>query len=247
MKTRIIQITSATALTLFLFANRASVLAAPPDPPPPVASPPPTELAPPPEPKPRKVFVFPGGNPVEFITAMDQHFRMRLHEILSVPHALVHAQGPKMRLTTENPAEPLMVYNRLGDPFLGRWVWEGAIDPSTNVHVLTLVPDKSVAGTLQKPAGRVKALALAGIPKHKWRSLEEDIDAARKVASGQADKESGAAPEGEIHIQPSSKVLIVSGSDEFIAMVESVVAAHRSNAELEGGKFSTTEEKPAEK
>jgi hypothetical protein len=244
MKTQIVRTTTAAAVTLLLLANPAWVVAAPPAAPPP-GPPPPTE--PPPEPKPKKVFVFPGGNPVEFIMAMDHHFRTRLHEILSVPHALVHAQVPKMRLTAESPTEPLTVYNRLGDPFLGRWVWEGAIDPGTNVQVLTLVPDKAVAGSLQKSGARVKAIALAGVPKSKWHVLQEDIDAARKVASGQADKQSGSAPDGEIHIQPTSKVLIVSGSDDFIEMVESVVAAHRANTELEAGKVSSPDEKPVEK
>jgi hypothetical protein len=245
MKTRIARILTGASVALLLLANPAWLHAAPPNPPPPTAPPPPTEPPPPPEPKPKKVFIFPGGNPVEFILAMDRHFRTRLNEILSVPHALIHAQVPKMKLATENPAEPLTLYNRLGDPLLGRWVWEGPIDPATNVHVLTLVPDKSVAGTLQKSGTRVKAIALAGVPKSQWRALQEDIGAARKVAAGLADKQSG--PDGEIHIQPTSKVLIVSGSDEFIEMVESVVAAHRANAELEGSKFSNTEEKPAEK
>jgi hypothetical protein len=178
--------------------------------------------------------------------AMDRHFRTRLNEILSIPHALAHAQVPKMRLTTDNPAEPLVLYNRLGDPFLGRWVWEGQIDPATNAQVLALVPDKTVASTMQKSGARVKAVALAGVPESRWSALREDIDAARKVGA-QADKQSGIVPEGEIRIQPASKVLIVSGSDDFIEMVESVVVAHRTNAELEASKDLNREEKPPEK
>jgi type II secretory pathway component GspD/PulD (secretin) len=71
--------------------------------------------------------------------------------------------------------------------------------------------------------------------------LQDDIDAARKVGTHQADRQSG--PEGEIRIQPSSKVLIVSGSDDFIEMVESVVAAHRTNAEIEAVRGSRAEER----
>jgi hypothetical protein len=241
MKTRITRIVAGITLGLLLTSNPARSFAAPPTPPPP------TEPAPASEPKPKKAFVFPGGNPVEFIMAMDRHFRTRLFEILSVPHALAHAQVPKMRLTTENPSEPLVLYNRLGDPLLGRWVWEGPIDPTTNAQVLALVHDKSVASTLQKSGARVKAVALAGVPESRWSALREDIDAARKVGARQADKESGPAPEGEIRIQPSSKVLIASGSDDFIEMVESVVAAHRANAEIEAVKGSKPEEKPVEK
>jgi len=254
MKTRIPRIFAGGAITLLLLGNPAQIFAAPAIPPPP-GPPPPTEPPLPPESPPIKVaggqdnrrvhttFLFPGGSPLDFIMAMDRHFRTRLHEILSVPHALVHAQVPKMRLTTENPAEPLVLYNRLGDPFLERWVWEGAVDPGTNVQVLTLVPDKTIAGTLQKPAGRVKAVALAGVPESKWHALQEDIDQARKVGTLQNET----SIEGQIRIQPSSKVLIVSGSDDFIEMVESVVAAHRTNAELEAGKGSKPEGKPPEK
>ena len=200
------------------------------------------------EPKPRKpVFIFGGGNPLEFVLALDHHFRTRLGEILSVPSSLARAQVPRMRLATEDPAEALLLYNRLNNPLLGRWYWDGATDPGTNLHVLTLVPDKSVAGTLQRPAARVKAIGLAGVPESKWAALQEDVYAAQKFGLRQAEKQNGDIPEGDLHIQPASKVLIVSGSDGFIEMVESVVAAHRANVESETKNGQKTGEKPTDK
>src|SRR5437660_8807514 len=201
-----------------------------------------------PEPKPRKqVFIFNGGSPLDFVLALDRHFRTRLGEILSVPSALAHAQVPKMRLATDDPGEAFTLYNRLDNPLLGRWYWDGATDPGTNMHVLTLVPDKSVVGSLPRPAAKVKAIGLAGVPKSKWNALQEDVKAAQQYGVRQAEKQNGDVPEGEIHIQPASKVLIVSGSDGFIEMVESVVAAHRTNAELEAQKLQGPGEKPADK
>ncbi len=190
------------------------------------------------EQKPKKqMFFFSGGTPLDFILAMDHHFRTRLGEILSIPSSLAHAQVPKMRLATENPGDALALYNRLDNPFLGRWYWDPS-DPkaNTNMHVLTLVPNAGT--TTEKSISRVKAIALGGVPEDKWRALEEDVAVAKKVGQNDAERRGSENPDGEIHIQPSSKVLIVSGSDAFIEMVESVVAAHRVNADILGRKAS---------
>ena len=192
------------------------------------------------EAKPKKqFFFFTGGTPLDFILAMAHHFRTRLGEILSIPSSLAHAQVPKMRLSTENPGDALALYNRVDNPFLGRWYWDPS-DPNggTNLHVLTLVPN--AGATAEKPVSRVKAIALGGVPEDKWRALEEDVAVAQKVGRNDAERRGSENPEGEIHIQPASKVLIVSGSDAFIEMVESVVAAHRINADILGRKPGDT-------
>ena len=183
----------------------------------------------------KQAFFFSGGTPIDFILAMDHHFRTRLGEILSIPSSLAHAQVPKMRLSTENPGDALALYNRVDNPFLGRWYWDPA-DPNggTNMHVLTLVPN--AGAPTEKSISRVKAIALGGVPEDKWRALEEDVAVAKGVGRNDAERRGSENPEGEIHIQPASKVLIVSGSDAFIEMVESVVAAHRINAEISGKK-----------
>src|SRR5438132_9915858 len=61
---------------------------------------------PPPQPK-RELFFFRGGRPLDFILALDRHFRTRLGEILSIPSSLARAEVPRIRLSTEDPAEVL--------------------------------------------------------------------------------------------------------------------------------------------
>jgi hypothetical protein len=179
----------------------------------------------------KKVFIFEGGNPIDFILAMDRHFRMRLDQILSIPSSLAHARVPKMKIRTEKPDAPLRVYNSLQDPTLGQWRYDppggdrDAWDPS----VLALVPDKDVA---LKSGARVKALSLRGLPDSTWNKLQEDIEVARMSGVSQAEKLGGDRYEGSIHIQRESRILIAAGSDGFIEMVESVVAAHRDNSNL---------------
>jgi hypothetical protein len=179
----------------------------------------------------KKIFLFNGGGPVEFILAMDKHFRTRLGQILSIPSSLARAEVPKMRIATDNPEDALKVYNHLQDPMLGQWKYYSL---SREPSVLALVPDKEVALSRAATTGaKVKALGLAGVPKNRWKELEKDVDVARDVGKLMTERLGGDRCEGSISIQPESKVLIVSGSEGFIEMVESVVAAHRSNAQIE--------------
>src|SRR5262245_59199332 len=85
--------------------------------------------------KPKKeIFFFRGGRPLDFILALDRHFRTRLGEILSIPSSLARAEVPRIRLSTEDPADALKLYNRLGDPLLGQWHYEpDAKTPATNL------------------------------------------------------------------------------------------------------------------
>ena len=184
---------------------------------------------PPPPPRvERKVFFFEGGNPIDFILAMDKHFRTRLGQILSIPSSLARAHVPKMKIATDQPEDALKVYNYLDDPMLGQWKYTG---PSDDPAVLALIPDKQVA--LTRTGARVKALPLSGIPVSKWKVLQEDVQAARDAGMGMADKLGGERYDGDIHIQRDSKILIASGSEGFIQMVESVLAAYRTNAQAE--------------
>jgi hypothetical protein len=186
----------------------------------------------------KKIFLFNGGGPVEFILAMDKHFRTRLGQILSIPSSLARAEVPRMRIATDNPEDALKVYNHLQDPMLGQWKYDG---PSREPSVLALVPDKEVALSRAAATGaKVKALGLAGVPKNQWKDLEKDVDVARDVAKRMTDQLGGERCEGGIYIQPDSKILIVSGSEGFIEMVESVVAAHRSNAQVESKTIDAT-------
>jgi hypothetical protein len=187
----------------------------------------------------KRVFVFDGGNPIDFIIALDKHFRTRLVQILTLPDLLRRTEVPKLRVAAEDPREVLSLYNRLESPTLGQWRFEPTNAPETlgtNLNALLLVPDKSIMAAKTDRTGlRVKALALAGIPEKKWDSLLRDVNEARD-AGREAAREMGggdASFAGSCRFQRDSKVLIVSGAEGYIEMVESLLSAHRLNAEIE--------------
>jgi hypothetical protein len=191
----------------------------------------------------KKVFIFEGGNPIDFIVALDRHFRTRLMQILTLPDLLRRTEVPKLQVAADDPREVLSLYNRLQSPTLGQWRFEPDATatnvPGTNMNVLMLVPDKSVvAGKFERGVTRVKALPLAGVPDSKWDSLMRDINDARTYGEETA-QTAGDAFRGSFRIQRDSKVLIVFGSEAYIDMVESLVTAHRMNAEAENGGVSS--------
>ena len=185
----------------------------------------------------RKVFSFEGGNPFDFIVALDRHFRTRLVQILTLPETLSKTKVPKLRVAANDPREVLSLYNRLDNPALGQWRFEpngtNLNQQGTNMNVLMLVPDKAVAASkAERSVTKVKGIPLAGVPEAKWEALVRDIEVARKHGE-EATKGTSDAFGGSIHIQRDSKVLIVAGSEAYLEMVESLVGAHRANAEIE--------------
>lgn len=182
----------------------------------------------------KKVFSFDGGNPFDFVMALDKHFRTRLVQILTLPETLSRTKVPKLRVAADDPREVLNLYNRLESPTLGRWRFEPAAPaiPGTNMNVLMLVPDKNTAASKMEQSTKVKGIALAGVPEAKWEALMRDIDQARDYGE-RATKGSDDAFEGSIRVQRDSKVMIVVGSGTYLDMVESLVSAHRMNAEIE--------------
>jgi hypothetical protein len=192
----------------------------------------------------KKVFAFDGGNPLEFIVALDRHFRTRLVQVLTLPEVLSKTKVPKLRVAADDPREVLSVYNRLQSPTLGQWHYEPdgttpkppGIHTNTNVNMnaLMLVPDKTVvASKMDRSVMRVKGLALAGVPETKWEGLLHDIKDAQAYGE-KAVPNGGAAPlEGSIRVQRESMILLAAGTEAYIEMVESLVSAHRINAELE--------------
>jgi capsid portal protein len=160
-------------------------------------------------------------------------------QILTLPEMLTRAEVPKLRVVADDPQDVLNLYNRLQNPALGQWHYEYE-NPSpsstpTNMNVLTLVPDKSViANRIERNGTKVKAIALGGVPESKWEALAKDINDARKYgAEAVAEKGGNDVFSGSIHFQKESKVLIISGSENYVEMVDSLVTAHRMNAELE--------------
>src|SRR2546425_12228171 len=87
----------------------------------------------------KKVFIFEGGTPIDFVVALDKHFRTRLIQILTLPERLSRTQVPKLRLAADDPREVLTLYNRLDSPTLGQWRFEpgpAQNAASTNLNVL---------------------------------------------------------------------------------------------------------------
>jgi hypothetical protein len=201
----------------------------------------------------KKVFNFEGGTPIDFVVALDKHFRTRLIQILTLPETLSKTRVPKLRVAADDPREVLSLYNRLQSPTLGQWRFEPDVaaknaSPNTNMNVLMLVPDKSVvAGKMERSVTKVKGMALAGVPEAKWESLIRDIDEAGKYGEEAVVKGAGDAFAGSIRVQRDSKILIAAGSEGYIEMVESLVTAHRMNAEIEtktvSGSKGAAEEK----
>jgi hypothetical protein len=185
----------------------------------------------------KKVFSFEGGNPFDFVVALDRHFRTRLVQILTLPETLSRTRVPKLRVAADDPREVLNLYNRLESPTLGQWRFEPAQHiQGTNMNVLMLVPDKSVATSkMERSVIKVKGIALAGVPEAKWEALMRDIDQARSYGEVEA-KGLDDAFGGSTRVQRDSKVLIVAGSEAYLEMVESLVNAHRTNAEIEAKK-----------
>jgi hypothetical protein len=131
------------------------------------------------------------------------------------------------------------VYNRLESPTLGQWRFEpqvpgqNAANTNTNMNVLMLVPDKNTAASkVERSVTKIKGVALAGVPETKWEALLRDIDQARAYGEEEA-KGSGEAFGGRVNVQRDSRILIVAGSEAYLEMVESLVNAHRVNAEIE--------------
>lgn len=180
----------------------------------------------------RKVFFFEGGRPIDLILAIDRHFRTRMQQILSVPSSLVRATVPKMKVAAEKPTDPLCVYNNLQDPALGQWKWEG---PPADPSVLALVPDKEMTPS-KKSGTHVRAFAIGALPRQTWDSVLKDVETANQLARAANDSLGGEECKGTVHIQADTKVLITAGTDNYIDMVQSVIAAHQANAEIRAEK-----------
>jgi hypothetical protein len=185
------------------------------------------------EPK-RKFFEFNGGTPLELVHAIDLHFRTRLIQILSLPEMLRGAEVPKFRVAAKEPREVFHLYNSLDNPELGHWRYEPTVGPATtNLNVLALMPDKTVAtAQLQKNLTRVEAVPLGDIPTNKWDNLAETIQVAAKLREqvGQT------ASHGSYYLQKESRILVVAGSEPYIDTIVSVVKAYKVNSDTEAGR-----------
>jgi ActR/RegA family two-component response regulator len=90
-----------------------------------------------------------------------------------------------------------------------------------------LVPDKAVTDT--QPKVKVKAFSIYGIDDAERAKLQEDIDRAREEAMKYASRLRGSSGlrnlEGTVAIHNETSLLVATGPESFVDMVESIVNA----------------------
>jgi hypothetical protein len=137
--------------------------------------------------------------------------------------------GPILRPTgTERgPLVALVsLYNQLGEqkPELGRLIVKGDLSKPS---VVMFVPDKAATDT--QPKVKVKAFSIWGISDAERAKLQEDIERAKKEALDYASRLRGSSGlrslEGNVAIHNDTSLLVATGPESFVEMVESIVTA----------------------
>jgi len=137
--------------------------------------------------------------------------------------------GPIMRRTgSENgPLGALVsLYNQLGEqkPELGRLIVKGDL---TKPSVVMFVPDK--AATDAQPKVKVKAFSIWGISDAERVKLKDSISLAKDEARDYASRMPGSSGlrglDGTVMIHKDTSLLVATGPESFVEMVESIVTA----------------------
>jgi hypothetical protein len=118
----------------------------------------------------------------------------------------------------------IILYNQLGEqkPELGRLIVKGNL---TNPAVVLLVPDKAAA---EAPRIKVKAFSIHGINEAARGKLLKDIEGAKDEAMNYAYStrlSSIRGLEGTVAIHNDTNLLVATGTEAFIEMVDSIVTA----------------------
>ncbi len=197
-------------------------------------------------------FEFAGGHPSEFLDAVQKQFRVDWSSVAEIPNEMEVVRIPKMRINRESlallvkrtgvPNEPLAVlvslYNQLGEhkPELGRLIVQG--DPA-KPSVVMFVPDKAAAE--KQPKLKVKAFSIYSLSSAERANLTRDIDRAREEAMKYAEaarargaSDAGRFVEGSVAIHNETSLLVATGPDSFVDMVESIVNASQAKARESG-------------
>ena len=129
----------------------------------------------------------------------------------------------------------IALYNRLGEVSaeLGKLVVEGDL---TKPSVVMFVG--GVKATV--PELKVKAFPLKGISEKAWPSLQEDIARASDIARSRMDayydhqhvpRDFNATVlfQGDVRINRNTSLLVATGSETYVEMVESTVTAYQAN------------------
>jgi hypothetical protein len=188
-------------------------------------------------------FVFDGGDPRDFLVAVEKHFNVDWRSIAEIPDQMKYAvRIPKLRVPwqqqihKDRPAEAenvtalITLYNRLAEhrPELGTLVVEG--DPLKPSAVM-FVPDKTSRNA--QSTFKVRAFSLGRIPESDWAKLRHDIAEAYSRAMEFALQTGAAlAMQGSVSIHEDTRLIVATGSEIYVDMVGSIVEAHNASSKV---------------
>lgn len=169
-------------------------------------------------------FVFSGGSPEAFITAVQRHFSVDWEGAVRIPELMNDARLPKMNISASDPLVLLKYYNDVTAqlPALGTWVWQK--DPKELFYVI-LVPDAKRVGTeLDKRTDSMTSISMREVPSPVWTNLMNEIEAVRKeIADVMAERNFEGLPPNQVTTDGRTSLLFVRGSTEFQERVKAIV------------------------
>ena len=185
-------------------------------------------------------FAFPGGTPVQFLGVLQQQYKVDWLSVADIPEEMADVRIPRLRINrgslmavghggdvgTDALGALVSLYNQLGEqkPELGRLIVKGDLTKPT---VVMFVPNKALTDT--PPKVKVKAFSIYGINDAERAKLEDDIGRARKEAMEYASRLRGSSGprslEGTVAIHNETSLLVATGTESFVDMVESIVTA----------------------
>jgi hypothetical protein len=187
-------------------------------------------------------FAFPGGTPSQFLNVVQEQYKVDWSSVADIPKEMADVHIPRLRINqayssaatgpsrekfgNESLGQLVILYNQLGEqkPELGRLIVKGDL---TKPSVVMFVPDKAATDT--QPKVKVKAFSIWGITDPERAKLMEDIDRAKKEALDYASRLRGSSGlrglDGTVAIHNDTSLLVATGPESFVEMVESIVTA----------------------
>jgi hypothetical protein len=185
-------------------------------------------------------FAFQGGTPGLFLDAVQEQFKVDWSSVADIPMEMQDAQIPRLRISRDS-LEPILrrtgtesgllaalvsLYNQLGEqkPELGRLIVKGDL---TKPSALMFVLDKAATDTRLEV--EVKAFSIWGISDAERAKLREDIKRAQEEAQDYAVRMRSSSGirglRGTVAIHNDTSLLVATGPESFVEMVESIVTA----------------------
>ncbi len=182
-------------------------------------------------------FAFPGGTPGQFLNAVQEQYKVDWWSVADIPREMADVHIPKLRINQDSLelipwraggglAGLVSLYNQLGEqkPELGRLIVKGDL---TKPSVVMFVTDKALTDT--QPKVKVKAFSIYGINEAERAKLQQDIEQAKEEAMKYASRLPGSSGfrslAGTVAIHNDTSLLVATGPESFVEMVESIVTA----------------------